>query len=71
MLRHPVLVGLGVWLQYSACVVYAFLVQIKYVWECLMIILQRSDPLPKLLRVSPSVLECMLIELWPVSAGLG
>ena len=30
-LRHPVLVELGIWLQRSACVVYAFLVRIKHI----------------------------------------
>jgi hypothetical protein len=36
-----------------------------------MIVLQGSDPLPKLLRVLPSILECMFVESWPAAAGLG
>ena len=70
-LQHPVLVGLGIWLQHSAYVVYAFLVRIEHVWECLVIILQWLDLLPKLLCVLPSVLKCVFIESWPISAGLG
>jgi hypothetical protein len=66
-----VLIGLSIQFQHSVYVVYVFLVGIEYVWEYLVVILQQSDPLPELLCILPSVLECMFIELWPIFARLG